>query len=384
MRRLILPLIMLAIPALGVAWFLANYERVPVKRMTGLSGEARLRSFLAAERFAERMGMPAAELRALPQLDALEQGSVLILPAGRQAFDAALVRRLLAWVSNGGHALVEIERPGLRDALLDAVGIKRHSQDYVAPPAPLPREMFNAVVVKVDLGSDEKPLSVIFNADSKIDAGGRHCIVRASHHSAEKLCAFRHGKGTITASTSVGFARNRSIGAHNHAEFLWRLLTLTDARKLNVFFRPEQLSLWGFLREHALPVLLAAGALLAAWLWRIAPRFGPVAPDLPPARRRLLDHLRATGRYYWASGLRSRLVAAARDAALRRIARAQPDFAAAPMEERVSRLSRLIGVSSEEASSFLAAAGAARGADLIRIIQHAQRVHSVLEKGNDK
>ena len=80
------------------------------------------------------------------------------------------------------------------------------------------------------------------------------------------------------------------------------------------------------------------------------PRFGPVAPDAPPGRRRLLDHLRASGRYYWTQGLRSRLVVAARDAALRRIARAQPDFAAAPQAERVARLASLAGISREEAA----------------------------------
>jgi hypothetical protein len=112
------------------------------------------------------------------------------------------------------------------------------------------------------------------------------------------------------------------------------------------------------------------------------PRFGPVAPDAPPGRRRLLDHLRASGRYYWTKGLRSRLVVAARDAALRRIVRAQPDFAGAPQAERAARLARLAGISKEEASRFMVAAGAMRGADFIRVTQDAQRIHKALEKGS--
>jgi hypothetical protein len=109
-----------------------------------------------------------------------------------------------------------------------------------------------------------------------------------------------------------------------------------------------------------------------------------VAPDLPPARRRLLDHLRASGRYYWAKGLRSRLVVAARDAALWRLARAQPDFASASPKEKAGRLASLIQATPEEAHRFLGAAGAMRGADFIRITQHAQRVHSALEKGDKR
>jgi hypothetical protein len=106
-----------------------------------------------------------------------------------------------------------------------------------------------------------------------------------------------------------------------------------------------------------------------------------VRPDAVPARRRLLDHLRASGRYYWAKDLRARLVVAARDAALRRVARAQPDFALAPIAERVSRLSSLLSVTKEEALRFINASGQVRGAEFIRIMHTAQRIHGALEKG---
>jgi len=185
----------------------------------------------------------------------------------------------------------------------------------------------------------------------------------------------------VTVTTSLQFARNRSIGTNDHAELLWHMLALTPGRELVVYFRPERLSLWGFLTEHAAPVLAAGALLLALWLWSIVPRFGPVAPEAPPGRRRLLDHLRASGRYYWTKGLRSRLVVAARDAALRRLVRAQPDFATAPQAERATRLSVLISIPKQEAERFIASGGAMRGAEFIRLAQHAQRVHSTLEKG---
>jgi len=211
-----------------------------------------------------------------------------------------------------------------------------------------------------------------------------------------KLISFTRGKGRVSAATSLRFARNpgyedhfakltrrpaRSIGAHDHAELFWSLLSLAPGGELQVYWRPERLSLAGFLKEHAALAVAAGGLLLALWLWSIVPRFGPVAPEAPAGRRRLLDHLRASGRYYWAKGLRSRLVVAARDAALRRIARAQPDFAAASAAERAARLATLIDASREDAARFIVAAGAMRGADFIRLTQHAQRVHSALEKG---
>ena len=366
MRRLVLPLIMIAIPVLGVAWFLTNYERVPVKRMTAAKGEARLKDFLAAERFAVRMGMRASEVRSLPQLQAMPAGGVLLVPARRQALDQPSLQRILGWVAGGGHLIAEAEVLGVDDPLLDALGVAREAGRH-AP---------GQVVVAEIRGeryrvSFHDAMALRPRAAPRMSAG-------------EKLHTYVHGRGLVTVATQLRFARNDLIGEHDNAPFLWTLLQAAPAAELRVLFRPERLSLWGFLEDHALAVLLAAAALLTAWLWRIAPRFGPVAPDLPPARRRLLDHLRATGRYYWAGGLRSRLVVAARDAALRRIARAPPDFAAAAPAERAARLATLTGISVEEANRFLAAAGAARGADFIGIVQHAQRVHSILEKGNDR
>jgi hypothetical protein len=365
MRKLVLPILLLGIPALGVGWFLTSYERVPVKRMTGLTGEARLRDFLAAERFAERMGMKASEVRSLPELHHLPPRGVLLMPARRQGLEKPEVEGVLAWVAGGGHLIVEAEYAGVDDPLCDGLGVTRETGEAARNPIAVEVKGERHEVQFVDA------LRLRANVPPRLRAGDR-------------LIVFAHGEGLVTAASSLQFARNELIGQLDHAPFLWALLQQAPARELRVFFRPERLSLWEFLRENALPVLLAAGALLALWLWRIVPRFGPVAPDVPPARRRLLDHLRASGRYYWSNGLRSRLVVAARDAALRRIAHAQPDFAEASPAERAARLASLIGISEQEAHGFLGAAGAMRGADFIRITQHAQRVHSVLQKGDDR
>ena len=313
----------LALVVVGAAWLFMTFERAPVTEHVPPSGEARLREFLAAERFAERMGLRTGELRSVPELEKLAPG-VLLLPNRRQALDAPHIARLLGWVQAGGHLIAEAEFPGVADPLLDTLRVKR---------------------------PDGKPVS------------------------------FARGKGVITVASSLNFARNSGIGREGSAELLWQLLQLTPAPQLQVYFRPQRLSLAGFLLQHALAAVIAAALLLALWLWRIAPRFGPVAPDAPPSRRRLLDHLRASGRYYWSQGLRARLVLAARDAALRRIARAQPDFPAAAAGEKQARLAALVGIRAEEAAQFITAGGAMRGAEFIRTVQRAQRVHSALDKG---
>jgi hypothetical protein len=361
MSRWLVPFAVVALVATGVIWFLSTYERVPSREWVGPSGEARRNLYLAAERFAARMGLATRELRSLPELDSLKPDSVLLLPSRRQALDPRRIEDIATWVEEGGHLIVEAELLGVSDPLLELLGVERTTA--VAPSKPVPIEL-----------PDGRRLAVSIPGAMALQAVGTRPA---------RYVSFAHGEGTVSALTGLQFARNTAIGNDDNAAFLWHLLSLTRPVELQVYLRPERLSLWAFLTRYAAPVLVATAALLALWLWRVAPRFGPVRPDAPPARRRLLDHLRASGRFYWAQGLRGRLVVASRDAALRRITRAQPDFVVSSEAARAARVAALAQIPVEEAQRFMSAGGAMPGADFIRIMHNAQRLHSALERGTE-
>ena len=369
MRPWLLSAAALALIAVGVIWFLSAYERVPSREWVGPMGEARRNPYLAAERFAVRMGVPAQQLRSLPELDRLKGNGVILLPNRRQALDTRRIGALVSWVERGGHLIAEAELGGVPDPLFDHLGVQRSSATRSSKPKPMPVEL------------PGRTLAVSLFDTVWLQAPQREVQLRVGSPEGAKLIAYRRGEGMVTVSSGLHFARNSLIATGDNAEFLWHLLRLTPATELQIYLRPERLSLWSFLKENAAPVLAAGAALLLLWLWRIGPRFGPVRPDAVPARRRLLDHLRASGRYYWSKDLRARLVVAARDAALRRVARAQPDFASAGAAERVSRLSSLLSVPREESHRFINAGVHVRGAEFIRIMHTAQRIHSALERG---
>jgi Domain of unknown function (DUF4350) len=369
MRPWVVPAAVAALLITGAVWFFAKFERLPDKEWVGPSAAAQRDPFLAAQRLAERMGMPSRPVRTLPELDRLAPAGVLLLAAGRQAIDPRRLRHIVSWAEQGGHLVVEAELPGVSDPLFDQLGVQRRSGNraFKAPPV----ETAGGRKLKVSLFG--RTVLQLPPGEVRFSAGAQDEVV---------IAALERGRGTVTVTSSLAFARNGLIGTDDNAEFFWVLLELTPAKELQVYLRQERLSLWGFLKQHAAPVVLAAAALLLAWLWRIGPRFGPVLPDAPPARRRLLDHLRASGRYYWTKGLRSRLVIAARDAALRHVARAHPDFAVASTEERAVHLASLTSLPRQEMERFMAAAGAGSGAEFIQLMHTAHRVHSALEKGN--
>src|SRR4051812_33038473 len=117
----------LALIAVGIIWFLSAYERVPSREWLGPTGEALRNPYLAAERFAVRMGVPAQHLRSLPELDRLNSSGVLLLPNRRQALDPRRIRTLVSWVEGGGHLVAEAEPTGVPDPLFDHLAVQRSS-----------------------------------------------------------------------------------------------------------------------------------------------------------------------------------------------------------------------------------------------------------------
>ncbi len=365
-RGLVIGGIVALLGAAGI-WFLANFDRVPVRQWTGYTGEARRNPLLALERMATRLGVEARELRSVAQLGELPPNGVLVLPARRDNVTEPVRRRLLEWVSRGGRLVVEAEPFGLDDPLLDAMGIVRGKPTAPAPAAgPPPRPSYL-------WPGDEKPLATTLFPYPALSHP--QAVMALAWNGQNAVVAIAHGKGRVTAVSSLGFARNAAIGGAQNATLAWRLVEAGDA-PIAVLNRPERLSLWRWLVRNAWPALAGTALLVLLWLARIVPRFGPIAPDAPPVRRRLLDHLRAVGRFHWSTRRAAHLVDAAREGALRRLARARPDFAGATPRERERLLVEAFALSPEEARIVVTGQFNARSqADLVRAIALFQSIH---------
>lgn len=378
-RQILFALLVVVLGLSGTAWFLANFERTTEKVRVGFQGKARTDRSLAAQRLLQRMGMHAQAVKALPELRALPPSATLVLPQARWAIAPPLRAELLRWVEQGGHLIVEAEPVHEPDPLLDALGVKRSAIEVPESEEDLGGLRAAWETVKIALPDDRPPVNVHMSQSLSVDA--ETALASFGGDYATTLLLIERGRGLVTVANDLAGITNELIGEHDHAEFLWRLVQLQpEGREVLFFDNPQALSLAGWLRAHAWPALSAGTALLLLWLWRVAPRFGPVQADPERQRRRLLDHLRTSGRFLWSNGGGAQLLEAAREACLRRVTRAHPDLLATPEAQREARLAELLGLEREQARRLLHAPAGARMIDFLHTIRLYQDIHERLAR----
>jgi hypothetical protein len=379
-RTLLLGLLFIVAVGSGAGWFLANFEQVPEQIWVGFQGKARRDHYLAAQRLVQAMGMQAQSMRELPALRTLPEQATLFLPAARQTITPQLREAILLWIHQGGRLIIEAEEIHQPDPLLDELGVERTAietdeavdgeEDEEADAGPVE-------TIEVRLPDELPPVKLHMNEGLSVDTemaarsfGGRY---------ATTVLLLKRGRGDVIVVNDFDIFSNYLIGEHDHAEFLWRLVRLEPTSREALFFdNPLKLSVLDWLNLHAWPVMVAGAALLLLWLWRAVPRFGPLQPDPERQRRRLLDHLRASGRFLWSNGGRERLLGAAREACLRHVIRAHPDLLATPEDQRAERLAQLLRMPIGLARQLIVAPAAPRIIDFLQTIRLYQEVHERL------
>lgn len=365
MKQQIFAILLVALAgAAAAAWFFTNFERVPSERFVGYSGEARDHRYLAAERLITRMGIPARHIETLPELRQLPGDATLILPSRGAGLSSRERTALVEWIETGGHLIVEAQ-PGDSDPLLESLDVETGKAGEIEKG------------VEVRLPHATSLLQVEAYLDRSFSRRGPAWGVQ--NENVTFLLHFPLAIGRVTVLDEFWFMSNDRIGNADHAEFVWQLVQFQPATSsVLVFDNPRKPSLWGWLVEHAWTVLMAGAVLIILWLWRIAPRFGPIAPEAELNRRRLSDHLRASGRFLWSTGAGAALAEVAREAAVRRIAGAQPDFASLTGAQREARLAAAFGLDAADVRILESAAEAANPHDFVRAMRVFQRIHERL------
>ncbi|MFM9887974.1 MAG: DUF4350 domain-containing protein [Burkholderiales bacterium] len=397
------PLIIATVISLCLAlggWFVYTYfEFTTQKVWIGYRGEAAKQRFLAAERFLDSNGIQTARASTVAALNPTAPRSMAVLSAGRQALMNDEVDRLLAWVHAGNHLIVAPEPVALGDAILDRLQIRRggvpqtrregrgkrdESIDSSRPAddaqgpqlACRPDDRITEVVLP---GSREK-LYIEIGRQPTLMLDPNQVEHMWTGATGIQMASLRIGSGRVTVMP-LGMFTNARIGHFDHAALLHALVRWErDIVAVTIIDRLSRLSLAGWIIDHAMWVAVGLLILISLWLWRALIRFGPIAPDPSMARRSLIDHLAAAGRFQWRIGDRESLVAAAREQAIADAIRVIPGFSLLQPADQSVRLGTIATLSPEDAKRALA--GVVRTpAELMALTEILRRIHVATARG---
>lgn len=304
-QNLIIGLLAVVIFALGCLWFLKNYELKEIDSYTGYRGEARTNDLFAARLFLKRMGLSASRKDALTSLP--DTDTVIVLDTSRYTMSPKKIQTILAWVAAGGHLITrarvddeteeqaeadnkktEVEK---RDALQQALQVTIGASTLI-DEEDLPFEL--------QLAKQPKPLELdidYFNELLIQNPAAKTYQVNEKNF----LLQIPHGQGLVSLAATLEFAENHRIDSAEHAEFFWWLLNSHSTRFKQVWLVSQDTlpGLSTLLRQYAWPVLLMLALLLMATFWALIPRFGAFIPEPAPERRRILEHIKASGQFMW-------------------------------------------------------------------------------------
>lgn len=297
----------LFIAAAGV-WFLNNFELRETDEPTGFQGEAATNPLFAARLFLKRMGIPAEKHENLSELPSIN--TVLLIDTDRYTLNKRKLDHLFSWVEQGGHLVTRIRNTEAMDAeddadqtsstqatvlasdeLISRLGIRLGKQVFPEQgDLPLIVKLYKSkTTLEVDLDSFRPLITQQAVYKQETYAGSAWLIEQ------------KVGKGRITLVANLSFIENASIQHYDHAEYLWYLIhgLYNNPQGVWLIHQDDLPALWRLLWDYAWPIILTLLAFIPLAYLALGSRFGPLLPLPTPERRRILEHIQASGLFMW-------------------------------------------------------------------------------------
>lgn len=346
-QGLILALLLAVAGAIGF-WFNKNFEKERKEKEVGFLGAARYNHLLAAQRYFESFGVKAHSLEGLTVMPPHQ--ATLVIPSARYEMGGGEAQRLRRWVEAGGHLVVvpsaafeeDFERS---DLFLDPLGVQVRA---IEDPE-------TSGLVDVDWPGSNDFMTIHIDAYVRLDASNSKAkvLLELADEDGSYLVRLAVGKGVVTVLSDAQFLSNRNLNKEDHAAYLWRVAQLDVVRPIWLVFSDGMPPLHQWLMQHAWSALIAGVVLLLLWLWAASRRFGPLQAVAPLARRRLLDHIEASGRFLWRAGQGEQLLKGVRQTLYRALELRHPAWAGLSSNDLYQRLADLSGLPYETVQGAL-------------------------------
>ena len=393
LKKVLIALVILSALALLMLAFLQNFEYVEKTQRRPLIGEAKTNPLYASQLFLRRMGIPTQTLGNLQDLNNLpDTNTVILISSTRQTLHTTQLSALLAWVSSGGHLMISgiadwnyfsgespivdesqhanseaSESPD--DNKNDPVYYDESDEDFVAESDADPLQEFLEVQIReniqfnkgeaemirlkgsarlLELGPDYYR-SITLNDDNKttgleqVTINGKNVIIWQ-----------QIDEGLITLVSDFDFISNYKLGKFDHAEILWQLVrgkpailkqsSLLLPKAVWLIHSDKTANLFELIWKYFWALVITSGLLFLIWVFRASRRFGPLIPKQSEDRRNLLEHIDASGSYYWQQQEQSVLLDSTRSAAQQQLAKRIPGWHALSQQDQIQLLAKRLNL----------------------------------------
>lgn len=375
-RGVVIPLVVIAIIALLTFSFFHLYERVEDNEgWKPLTGEAKSNPLFASRLFLKRMGIPTQSLESLQSLGGLPStNSVVLMTASRYSLSDEKVDELLAWVERGGHLIIpsaEYWEESYYD--IDEVLVEENDSTDPEQITTSADPIQHAIKVHIDTEShikfddEDTPREIqLPNATKPLLLGNDHFheIVLDSDNESLQLETVKLdnkniiikqaiGAGLITLVSHLDFIEYRTLSEHDHAEILWHLVhkditDLTSPDEIWLIHSDEVPNLLSVIWQRFWALIIMLAALLVAWALSASRRFGPLIPKQDEDRRQLMEHIKASGAYYWKHKQSDTLINSTRTAVNQRLSQRIPGWQSLTKDQQAEAVASRLSLDTKQ------------------------------------
>jgi len=188
------------------------------------------------------------------------------------------------------------------------------------------------------------------------------------------------GKGMITLTAEMTIIENQLLRETDNAEFLWYLVHSNHKEPTTVwlFHNDEMPNLLTLMWRHGWAVMLSLLALLLFWLYQSMHRFGPLIPKQQIARRRLMEHIEASGEYFWKQKNKQTLIDSTRLALNQRIARLHPTWDNTDETGKINHLAEMLDLPADHIKHLLFENSISGDEDFTQLIRELESIRRQL------
>ncbi len=403
---------------LGLLLCSCNSKTKDEEIVLGYKGKARGNPYLLAQQYVEVKGYEIIDQRGALHLG--DEDAVVILPASavQNVGDA---KKLLDWVSWGGHAIVLLERG--EDYWSDIGSYANHKfdgwtsfeteevhslgLDYLAEE--LYVDLFHNVSDEIVSDDEEKldekgnPVDseeyykliqrgvvlpyvddIQFTLDEvslNASLGGNYTFQsqydleegefgNEADDEALKLLSVHYSDGRVTLLSDARLFRNPYLMMNDHAELLKTLVEQTSRDGAVIFNHGLVENFFTLMIREFSVVVWALLGIVLLWVWKNLPRFGPRQDVLIEDERDQLEYLMTTGNFLWSKGQDEALTHPLREEVCRRMKINHSELTA----EQMQKISDSTGLSEIDVREAMKTEQIKDSNVLIRVVRHLQQI----------